>query len=836
MRPVKLTMSAFGSYAGEETVDFQGMEQGIFLITGDTGSGKTTIFDAIVYALYDRTSGGIRDGNMMRCAYAELTVPTFVELVFSCKGEEYRIVRNPDYERVSLRKNKDGSIRKTQEKSKVEFFLPDGTMFRGNKKEINQKIEELLGLDARQFMQVSMIAQGDFLKLLHAKSEERKEIFSRIFDTGIYASFSDELRRMEKEKYIRLKEKEQAVRIQSGRILYQKEWEKSEELKKAIEREELSKILEYLQELLEIEKVALEELKKKKEQEELSLQADAEFCNVIEALWKNDDQIQQQKLQLKENGKEEATLREQEEKAEQAQKEIQQVYNEFLQQRTKEHQIYIEEKEKRKKKLDEMNGLKDLWSRAIAAIKRQKEAYEAWKQANLDYQNKMQLYDKMYELFFREQAGILAGTLEPNRPCPVCGSLSHPRPAILSEKAPDQKQVKEYKEAAKRAEQLREQSQQKYQVLAQEYQEAVGRLNQEGKRLLGEAFDAKENQWRNAASEAMEHQKRAFEEFQIQYSKEKQCKDEKEKELKQRITEKSNAFYIVREKRNRVIQLIGRIQGELSACEEQKKGFCSLWKDSWNQEIAFEDVFEKNKREELKEQLQEKKLQLELRKREIQRLEEEQRACISNHESNKRTEAELNRYRGEYEILQKEYVLIHHLSQTAGGNLTGSAKIDFESYIQRKYFEKIIFFANQRLIRMTGGQFLLKCKDLNQLGNRGKVGLDLDVFSLVTDSVRDVKTLSGGESFMAALSMALGMADVIQNNAGAIRMETLFIDEGFGSLDETSREQAVRVLYELAGENRLIGIISHVTELKEQIETKLIVCKGKKGSHTLWKR
>ena len=173
-------------------------------------------------------------------------------------------------------------------------------------------------------------------------------------------------------------------------------------------------------------------------------------------------------------------------------------------------------------------------------------------------------------------------------------------------------------------------------------------------------------------------------------------------------------------------------------------------------------------------------------------------------------------------------------SQTACGSLSGTAKIDFESYIQRRYFEKIILRANQRLMQMSSGQFLLKCRDMSQLGSQGKVGLDLDIYSLVTESTRDVKTLSGGESFMAALSMALGLADVIQDSAGAIRLDTLFIDEGFGSLDENAREQAIRVLYDLAGERRLIGIISHVTELKEQIEPKLSVTKTKRGSHVAW--
>ena len=177
---------------------------------------------------------------------------------------------------------------------------------------------------------------------------------------------------------------------------------------------------------------------------------------------------------------------------------------------------------------------------------------------------------------------------------------------------------------------------------------------------------------------------------------------------------------------------------------------------------------------------------------------------------------------------------MQNLNQTAGGNLTGSAKIDFESYVQRQYFRKIIFRANQRLVQMSGNQFLLKCRDLDALGTRGNVGLDLDVYSVVTGTVRDVRTLSGGESFMAALAMALGLSDIIQSMAGGIRLQMMFVDEGFGSLDEYSREQAMNVLSELAGGDQLIGIISHVTELKENIEQQLIVRKGKKGSHTVW--
>ncbi len=219
MKPVLLTMSAFGSYASKTQICFEKMDHGIFLVTGDTGAGKTTIFDAITYALYDRASGQVRDGNMMRSQYAALDVPTYVELVFSYRGEKYRIRRNPEYERLSQRRDKDGNYRITKEKSQVQLFMPDGGEYKGSKKEVNEKIQEIVGLDFKQFTQISMIAQGEFMKLLHAKSEERKEIFSKIFDTKIYGQVQEELREREKKIYGELKDLERICDFQIGEII-----------------------------------------------------------------------------------------------------------------------------------------------------------------------------------------------------------------------------------------------------------------------------------------------------------------------------------------------------------------------------------------------------------------------------------------------------------------------------------------------------------------------------------------------------------------------------------------------------------------------------------------
>lgn len=216
-------------------------------------------------------------------------------------------------------------------------------------------------------------------------------------------------------------------------------------------------------------------------------------------------------------------------------------------------------------------------------------------------------------------------------------------------------------------------------------------------------------------------------------------------------------------------------------------------------------------------------------------IKEEQMRLYSMNRKNREVKEKLLGVYERKEGLLKQYEMLNHLSRTANGTLNGSVKLDFETYIQRQYFKRIIQAANRRLIKMTGGEFILQCREIKNLAGQGQAGLDLDVYHMVSDSVRDVKTLSGGESFMASLSMALGLADIVQNMTGGIQLDTMFVDEGFGSLDDMAREQAIKVLNELAGGNRLVGIISHVNELKEQIEEKLVVIKSEKGSRVAWK-
>lgn len=220
--------------------------------------------------------------------------------------------------------------------------------------------------------------------------------------------------------------------------------------------------------------------------------------------------------------------------------------------------------------------------------------------------------------------------------------------------------------------------------------------------------------------------------------------------------------------------------------------------------------------------------------RTLQQRREELQQRISEQYSAIRTNREiLTAVRGnqkELAAVEREYVWVKSLADTAGGTLSGKRKVELETYIQMSYFDRILRRANLRLLTMSSGQYELK-RQAEDTNRREKAGLELSVIDHYNGSERSVRTLSGGESFQASLSLALGLADEIQSNAGGIRLDSMFVDEGFGSLDEESLNQAMKALHSLTEGSRMVGIISHVAELKERIDTKIVVTKnrGKDG-------
>lgn len=903
MRPMILTMSAFGSYADCVTIDFGQVQQGLFLITGDTGAGKTTIFDGITYALYGQTSGGRRDGTMMRSQYAPDGTKTYVDLTFSTGGQVWRVLRSPEYERESKRRNKDGGRTMTKERGSVELYQPDGSLYPGNRQEVNRKLVEILGVDARQFMQIAMIAQGDFLRLLLAKSDERKEIFSRIFDTRIFGRVQEELKNRNKRCYGELEDNRKSClrEIEQLEVSESTVQEKEELLRTGQKEPDLEAVLAFAERMLEEDKLQYEQSRKEMKKTTATLEklnqrysVEKERAESFSKLTQLEKQIRvlEEKREEKEQEKERIGA------AKRAAK-VEMVYvgyretaesRERMQMQEKQLKAWLEERKEETEKLKEKEKtwnsyVQKLEEKEVPVLERLRQALEqygqlqshlkeaqrleihrqqaadSYRKADLSYRQQAQRYETLYQEYLAGQAGILASGLQDNYPCPVCGSLHHPAPAESVSKNLSQELVEKERERRNQVENTREDRRQKYQQSENLYQQEIAVIREQQTHLLHreqteeESLEVMKNRWEDWEEKARKRLIDGEEKLQISKkeldrvsgSLQKFLQEENRKKgqleevqrqcktLKQQEQEKQNAYEQVR--REQLFEKeedfkkacmkpaeLERRQKAIDAYEEELRRSCQEveWLRSQLKEKEAPDL------EQTEKELKEQKEQQRLKERELRKL-------YSRRETNQQANRRLQQLTKEREELRKRYQVLNTLSRTANGSLTGTAKIDLESYMQRQYFQHMIRCANRHLERMAAGQFLLKCRSMENLSTQGNTGLDLDVYSLITGKVRDVKTLSGGESFMAALALALGMTDVITQAVGAVHIDTLFIDEGFGSLDENAREQAIRILQGLSGGSRLVGIISHVTELKEQIEQKLVVTKGKSGSKVEWK-
>ena len=1048
MKPIYVKMSAFGSYAGEEVVDFKEVNHGIFLITGDTGAGKTTIFDAITYALYDRTSGGKRDGEMMRSQYAKDDIKTYVELKFCYREENYTVIRSPRQERSSKRKNKDGEITKTMDAPSVELIMPDGVPYRGKIKETNQKIVDIIGLDVDQFTQIAMIAQGDFLKLLHAPSKDRKEIFTKIFNTRIYWRIEEELKNRSKQIYGKLEDnrkdilremesirciEDSALKEQwdgtphflesdperllelMRRIINEAKGKETEILGRVREvRSETSRVVLELQQAEGMNRLLTELEKGRSLQKQLQLRVDEmnsarvklEFARKAltvkakeKAFYDKQKEYNACLLRIEELkewiGQYEPILAkrlQEREEAEQAYKNrgpqlgtrISKI-NEFLP-KFVEYENKCRELEGLSMSLGSaQKGLEELLTELRKSTELQKSLQEELltlkpvaeeltillpsvnklaeqksdlekllidirelggrrneyllkelelKAAQEKAEERTKAYERSYRQFIEEQAVILAHELEDGCPCPVCGSTSHPKKAEFTDAKISQQALEAIKQEKEVADEELLRIREALHRGQQSYESKKTLVEHEGRRIISPDFDAetatqedintsiqnciiahneetakKENAI--AAKEKIKHNDEVLLRVQGEqkdYAERKENAERKLKEIeinfaalqKEQILLKSDLSYesqaaaqeelsaakeqlaaleSSREDTARKYQVIleemitakGKLKSEednLARLQLEKdylwegfdqelrlQGFAhvegyhaSLLQPDYMEELELvlqeyhRSVIEnENSIKHFEEQTQGKEKVdtsiLEARKAELAevgaKLEENNMQVYSIRSGNELILENVITFFALRQRFKEEYTLINRLEATAIGKV-GPKRLNFQTYIQRRYFNSILKEANKRLYTMSNGQFILKCREMEELANQGEVGLDLDVYSMVNDQIRDVKTLSGGESFMAALAMALGMADIIQNTAGSIHIDTMFIDEGFGSLSDETRMQAIQVLGTLSEGKRLVGIISHVSELKAMINTKLLVSKTDKGSKVRW--
>ena len=928
MKPLKLKMKNFGPYEDAE-VDFTKFSEApLFLITGATGSGKTTIFDAITYALYNQTSGGERNGNMMRSQYARPETETYVELEFLYRGQTYRVRRNPDYKITKTLKN--GKIREQKVPHSVELTLPDGTVFPEKKNATDAKIIEILGLTADQFSQIVMIAQGDFLKLLYTKSDERKMIFSKLFRTDIYWKIQENLRRKSMEMDERIQENDRAFEQEKSRIIPLPESEELpldelverlrerlkdalkeqnlrranvEELNKKITKyEEINKLFRSLEKIRQTgkelearqaeskerrqqienarkaDKVLVAEQQNLRQQQEVEQSAQA-IAKMTETLANDQEMFESLKTQLQES---EAKQKREAADIQKKMLALEQSFPSYeaLQNARSEEQQAKKVWEDLGKTSEESFHKKEA---GIAALKEQQKQQEQvveqtkknWEQTSLGASESAKHYEHMYEAFLKEQAGILAENLSAGCPCPVCGSTVHPDPAKLSDHAVTELEVEQAKKTRAAAEEKRDLAYAAFEAEKTEKQKLAQAVEKEEADFVLAQTIAKQ-QRKEAEQNYVSLQKIAeqireklvypsFAEAKKQYAAMQKALAAAEQEIerkRQKVSELAEAMNTLKgqklaeeENQKTAKKLVAKTEKEYAKLLE-KSGFVS--EETYHLAILPERSRSKLEREEkeyesqcLRQQSEQKLLEKQVSgktytdttelneqlKAEKQALKEAEKTYMELHTAYENDRSVLQNcavYLEKGKKLESEDQVIKSLSKTANGRLSGSAKIDFETYIQRQYFKQIIHEANKRLLTMSNHQFILKLKEEANTGRKTNEGLDLSVYSLVTDSERDVKTLSGGESFLAALAMALGLSDIVERSAGAIHPDMMFIDEGFGSLDAQSRQQAIEVLGELAGDSRMVGIISHVTELKEQIDRKLVVSRTDKGSRAVW--
>lgn len=916
MRPLKLTMSAFGPYAGVMELDFEALGTGgLYLITGDTGAGKTTIFDAISFALFGEASGGNREPGMLRSKYADPATPTEVTLVFRYAGKEYTVTRNPEYMKPKI-KGKDKGEAMTKQIAGASLTYPDGHLVT-KPKEVTAAVRDILGLDREQFAQVAMIAQGDFLKLLLADTKERQKIFRNIFHTNLYVELQDQLSKQANKVKYQWEDVQDSIQQYIDGILCGEDSEFAELIRQAKEGVlPIGEVLSALESLLHSDAITrdgLEEhlqITEKKLETVVGLLTKAESyqkCKQDLALAEEQEESARLLLAQKQEALEaelakkplqdqlsveitaiELTLPEYDRlteletaltRAQKLQKTAESDSDAAAQTRTtlsaeihtlKEERKSLEnigaEKEKLLRRKQDQNQKRDSLQKLIADISKYHTQLENWETAQKLYLSAgeksiqlMQEYDAKNKAFLDEQAGIIAGRLEDGQPCPVCGSVHHPNPAAMADTAPTEDEVKKARKAYEKAGKDTEKAsaaaaKEKGKVTTLE--EAI--LKQTAALLDLHEIDPAESAARTAVSELqvsieeLDSQIRQISRGQTRKDQLDDLIPKKEKELSaaeekltaakeqlasstasiQSLTEQLTALQAKLAFENKNAAIAHRnsldiqrkeLQSALEAAEETYAG-C---KENLTTIAASIQELRKHLAEstEIDAQTQlAQKNALNDRKSSILK---EQKAVHTRITSNTSCLKNIQNKSAELSALEEKQKWLRALSDTANGAIKGKEKIMLETYIQTTYFDRIVARANVRLMKMTGGQYDLKRRKTADT-MRGQTGLELDVIDHYNGTERSVKTLSGGESFKASLALALGLSDEVQMSTG-IQLDTLFVDEGFGSLDPESLNQAYNTLAGLTEGNRLVGIISHVAELKERIDKQIVVTKEKSG-------
>lgn len=915
MRPLKLKMTGFGPYRETNIIDMESLGcGGLYLITGDTGAGKTFIFDAITYALYGDMSGSGRDSKSVRSQYSPDGEKTEVELVFEYRGRRYTVTRNPEYNRA--KKSGEGFTKQT---AGATLIKPDGSVTDGSLK-VNEEIKSILGIDRGQFCSIAMIAQGEFRKVLNAGTDERQKLFRKLFDTQPYSRLSEELKdlnRKNQDKYsdciramnlclssvscsfdeaLSAELEEMKVRSESESVMPDEiigllssiidagnevSASISEELAAADEKltglnntialarahrdnvislEKARNAVPGLDEEIRRAKIALDEANDKMPYIE-KLESEAALIEASMDSYDELDSVASEKSGLEEELKtRRAELSDAQNEADALKKDLD------------DSSLLMEELRNSGEELIKLSSRIEKADSRVSALEKLVRDIEAVsvlngklkeKQAELEPLLKdadclASEYSSMMTLYMREQAGMLAASLKEGEPCPVCGSVHHPEPAKLSKDAPSEKELKDKKKASDDA---REKASQK----TIEAKTAKANLDTVITNTRGDALHVTGTEDLAEAKESADKELITLSGSLEQMRREKKElseKADKAKELNAGIPELRRSFEEKSDEAREISKKINASESSLAAVTARynqiRKDLAFDSKEAAESSRADKAAEAKKLREEIRTALQKSNdavSEKNVNDAKINELEkvvkgykpvDEDAAVMAAEEVRsvrkdltdknlkvstdlKTAGASLGSVRSGAEELGKvrrEHEIIDSLNRTANGFLTGKERITLESYVQSFYFERIIRRANKRLIMMSDGQY--EFVRAGESGDKRHLsGLDLSVLDHYSGTERPVNTLSGGESFMASLSLALGLSDEVQASAGGIRLDTMFVDEGFGSLDSETLEKAIRTLTELSEDDKLVGIISHVDALKSRIDRQIVVTKDR---------
>ncbi|HWR23244.1 MAG TPA: AAA family ATPase [Feifaniaceae bacterium] len=1031
MKPLQLTMCAFAPYAGTERVDFSALSSNLFLVCGDTGAGKTTIFDGISYALYGEASGETRDTDSFRSQYAPPELETYVEFLFSLRGKTYAVKRSPGYKRISARTGKETAVG-----PKAALTLPDGKVI-ANPTAVNLALRELIGLSRSQFSQIAMIAQGEFRKLLLTKSGEREAIFRDVFGTARYNAVQKALKDRAQKEYASYAEQKRGMEQAMRAVRADAGDERCARLE-TIQAEDAGRFLSVLLELLTLDerreaelKRALSEAEARLSGKQIALAAATEDARLLEQLaraqaeWEAQERLlpqmqadkklllqgeranaevrplallyAQSKKALDALAGEEKALRAEiaarelplaesaarleREKAREPEREaikqrvhaIEEQLPEYdrlgtLREAAASATLHAEETQKKltlakteaaslteqaEALQEELRKLETIpvdamrlkrnaavsrgnaVASALALLKGAQAQEEALSGLQKEYAEAEALSltaerdaRAAETAFLRAQAGLLAETLQENAPCPVCGSLSHPSPAALPPDAPDEATVKnkkwKYEELhaqAAGASRRAAAAAAGLETQRRNFNQAVSALFEPPPREIGTALNAAQDaahQEAAALTLAVKEAEEALAERDT-LQKRRAAALEAQKRLSGESSELETALKLAETRAVQQTAELDALKKRLpyQSRAEAQRALAAERETLQKLIFALEESAQKHAGlERAQNDAQAQLASLEMRLPEAEEAEEEKKrayreaissagfadedaylALLRTPEEWKAERARLTRYgeareaaksalsqaqqaaagkkEADVSLLQAEtesaraekdaaaeaynetaerirhnkalydfvdrrreqlaqswsaYAKAKRLSDTANGELRGKPKLTFERYVQARYLDEVLYSANARLFQMTGGQYeLVRRETPDDL--RLQTGLELDVLDHYTGKPRAASTLSGGESFLAALALALGLSDTVQRYAGGIALDAMFVDEGFGSLDAEALERAVRILSSLAGGERMVGVISHVEELKTQIESRIYVKKTVAGSH-----